>query len=1056
MLQAQSIFILISLNILLFSSGLFSAQATLENTLQAIPAQPRVLSCLDLRPESWQLLLEHPDLKPWGQSEAIQAQLQDWQKASGIDLLRELMPVLGTHLCMAYDVPEGEKMDWGTGASERGKHNYVKANMYSLQNLLENYAYDHLGDYPSNLKLLQHEAQRQQYWKELSNPYTQQVGIGSQAAFMDYSELDLGIHLAGQVAYIPLIEPGSKKVRTYIIVGFDQQGELLETFHRETQSSKLYYLSSSENTVDLFASDQNSYESQLKAIIEKLQLYPTLRLKEKRPDSILLSVDLQSEVTAQYLLSKMVKHLQAQYISSIKEFEYRGVQGIEIIFDAEIKPLAFFQSPTSEQQSQSLYLGVTGKHLLISLAGDPVIWKQSVDAALEPAVETQKQSILAPILTELSPRKFWIYADQDLITGFVNETFHRFEQPLYDALTQVQNNLFAGTALAFDWQINGFDIYHHHLYATALNQEQTTRLKQLQQEQPLIELLSYSPEQALLFAQTHDFKQVFQAPHVYEMSTLALNQVLQPLQSNDFAENFQIFTHLNLEQDLLSQLKGPAALVAVDTGQDAIEPLPVSLILQAQDAPALLKKILTQFSLDPVQLNQQGWLPALDQKLIDHLQLLQKAVESFGDQTIQKGAVQPAIYPANIQALQRAQYRSDVDMSYVGAYQLEFTNPVTGSQELAQNLADFKTFQGQRTKENFKGMLLYQAVGKAYYDAKQQQTFYPSYRLWAYTHDGYLLELSKGQSIKSPKRLGERPLRWDPVSTEIYQGIPLYQWQKTDMLRHFKHQTSMDPVMAQLDDKILLSVSLDAIKQSIDSLQNRRRALSQSTHFQTALQELNPLPQNDFFYMDTQTWALLLQRVWSKEHPDPTESETKNISKMKNLLSAFKSISRSSAYSLASHNSHLHFAVNLAQLDFQTLGEIMFGSGINPEEGNRRALISSVKSNMHILQTILETHALESDGVYPDDIYQLYEAAEKGQYWKEFANPYTGLLGIGMRGSVMDFKDYQPSPEFAGRVLYEVAQRNQNGKAVEYKIYGCDTLGHLIKHQGEIFYLSPS
>jgi len=61
-----------------------------------------------------------------------------------------------------------------------------------------------------------------------------------------------------------------------------------------------------------------------------------------------------------------------------------------------------------------------------------------------------------------------------------------------------------------------------------------------------------------------------------------------------------------------------------------------------------------------------------------------------------------------------------------------------------------------------------------------------------------------------------------------------------------------------------------------------------------------------------------------------------------------------------------------------------------------RAKIASVKSNMHVFRTVLETYAVDYAGLYPVDVATLRNVAEsspQGAYWKELANPFTQVSG---------------------------------------------------------------
>lgn len=60
-----------------------------------------------------------------------------------------------------------------------------------------------------------------------------------------------------------------------------------------------------------------------------------------------------------------------------------------------------------------------------------------------------------------------------------------------------------------------------------------------------------------------------------------------------------------------------------------------------------------------------------------------------------------------------------------------------------------------------------------------------------------------------------------------------------------------------------------------------------------------------------------------------------------------------------------------------------------------RAKISSVKANMHTIQTVAETYAVDWGGVYADDISFLTSESNSRGYWKDFKNPFAGTVGSG-------------------------------------------------------------
>ena len=126
-------------------------------------------------------------------------------------------------------------------------------------------------------------------------------------------------------------------------------------------------------------------------------------------------------------------------------------------------------------------------------------------------------------------------------------------------------------------------------------------------------------------------------------------------------------------------------------------------------------------------------------------------------------------------------------------------------------------------------------------------------------------------------------------------------------------------------------------------------------------------------------------------------------------------------------------------------------------EATAKAKISSVKANMHTLQTMVETYAVDFGGKYPRNITELKNEAQKLSYWKDLANPFTKNTGIGKDGSLLDYgvyQSYKPHPEFKGLVIYQPIWKGKEGGYVNYKIYGCSADGTLIQDKGTVFLLT--
>lgn len=132
------------------------------------------------------------------------------------------------------------------------------------------------------------------------------------------------------------------------------------------------------------------------------------------------------------------------------------------------------------------------------------------------------------------------------------------------------------------------------------------------------------------------------------------------------------------------------------------------------------------------------------------------------------------------------------------------------------------------------------------------------------------------------------------------------------------------------------------------------------------------------------------------------------------------------------------------------------------------AKISSVKGNMHALQTMAETY-FEVNGVFPTSVRTLERHAKTYQppYWKNFSNPLTGRQS-GEGDSWGDYRHYQALFEnqhqpvmgltlnfgqrdrsaWRGMVLY------QQVSPTNYRIYGTRYYGELITERGQVFELN--
>ncbi len=89
-----------------------------------------------------------------------------------------------------------------------------------------------------------------------------------------------------------------------------------------------------------------------------------------------------------------------------------------------------------------------------------------------------------------------------------------------------------------------------------------------------------------------------------------------------------------------------------------------------------------------------------------------------------------------------------------------------------------------------------------------------------------------------------------------------------------------------------------------------------------------------------------------------------------------------------------------------------------------RAKISSVKANMHTLQTQLETYSVDWNGLYPIDVGAsstggtgLYPEAVAKKYWKALKNPFGSTktaIHTGARGDITNGTSANTQGNFSG------------------------------------------
>ena len=144
------------------------------------------------------------------------------------------------------------------------------------------------------------------------------------------------------------------------------------------------------------------------------------------------------------------------------------------------------------------------------------------------------------------------------------------------------------------------------------------------------------------------------------------------------------------------------------------------------------------------------------------------------------------------------------------------------------------------------------------------------------------------------------------------------------------------------------------------------------------------------------------------------------------------------------------------EIDFKNMANILEGLD-EKQSGTFRAKNSSVKANMHTIQTIVETYGVDWGGYYAPNMAALHldaTTSKAGKYWKNQNNPYSGK-STKPSDWVIDYSEYKKEKSQAGMVLY-APKVPSKGRVASYWIYGVDHNGELIKDKGQVLTLSNS
>ncbi len=297
-LKSRKLVQVCSVSLLCWGSLFTPAWASLENTLEVLPQDSTLLTSMDISLEKWGYFWGRKPFSETFSSPEVQEQLKEFQEKTGIDFVKELLPLLGTHVSVGYYSPNHQFDSPFSGAQDRAKQSSIKANMHTLQTMIETYAVDWGGVYPKDLAILEKEAKKSgySYWRDFTNPYTSKKGASH--TIIDIKNIKPDSKLPGQVIYIPLTD-STKQITSYFLVGLDENGKLISD-----NNNGSFYLTND-------GTDWNKPTgTYAKELIEAKKRLPGLGQKEappKKTDSVIFSLDLRSGQQTQPVLEKLIK-----------------------------------------------------------------------------------------------------------------------------------------------------------------------------------------------------------------------------------------------------------------------------------------------------------------------------------------------------------------------------------------------------------------------------------------------------------------------------------------------------------------------------------------------------------------------------------------------------------------------------------------------------------------------------------------------------------------------------------------------------------------------------
>jgi len=699
-----------------------------------------------------------------------------------------------------------------------------------------------------------------------------------------------------------------------------------------------------------------------------------------------------------------------------------------------------------------LHLLIAGNQVLGSLGSvEPLknmLYLREVLSAKNPSKLANQKDFQA-VQAALGPSEIWAYVNTSASLGLFKdlldlEELNTLTQELWltDLLNYYQHLGFGASLNDQDLQLKSY--VHHKTQALSPFQQKLLQSHLPGQVPSLKPLLQKLPAQPLLLTASEHLTVDLKHPWPTEAPLTGL-EAFELLENADIGaqttQALKAMTGLDLDTELMPYLDGRTAWsvsVPASGWQDGPEVLAVFGLKpgQAEAFETLAAKKLG-YSLSGL-LGDFDTIEAqvLTSSVKANMHTLQTIVETYG---VDAGGV----YPAQLETLLQA---AQAETPY-SAYWRDFANPVTQEKGLGKSLLPYAEFKADSSQ-----------VGMVYYEVRQpiSGTTPPSgtaYVIYGYGLDGKLYALPskdiKLENLEPDSSLpvvvqdlpqaeaevkAEQP-KPSPQLLETHNNTKIYSLPISGMdllLEQDEPPEWLQPVFARQGDLFFLAQSPRVLKQALDR-QNSQQPLLTKWQAQTGSQQAGTT-----FLVDLAGLEQSLQQL---------ESEDRELQEIADMLKPLKSF-----YTALQQSPQGQHGQGVLRLDLQALG-LSSVPVTSSAEAQQRAKLSSVKANMHTLQTVVETYAVDYGGIYAPDLQSLQAAAqnpsEYGSYWKDFYNPYTNKTGLGQ--SFLHYRDYVPGPEMAGLVLYEVLGEEPY---ITYSIYGTDQDGQLIQKDETPFILS--